>query len=195
MNDDRAEMVQIIVKHEFDGIITEHRTDPIFRRILAIGALSCWHMYGFKDNQKVKEYGLDRVDAQSIYWAFRNTGFLKALDALVYTEHSWGWTFHDLDLLEGLIGLVQSKLDYLPEESRDPISWGALNIFKNFVVGIDSANVRMTTIPCVCFHCIKSNAWIFLKNLKEIRRARNDYLKYLEDKVHLDEIDNIYELR
>jgi len=195
MNTDRSEMVQIIVKHEFGGIIAEHRTDPIFRRVLAIGALSCWHMYGFKDKQKLKEHALGQEDAQSIYWAFRDTGFLKALDALVYSEHSWGWTFNDLDLLEGLIGLVQTKLDYMPEERKDPISWGALNIFKNFIAGIDSANVRMTVIPCVCFHCIRNKPWLFLKNLKEIRTVRQDSLRFLTEKVNVNEIVNMYEIK
>ena len=193
MNVDRAEMVQIIVKQEFDGIIAEHRTDPILRRILAIGALSCWHMYGFKDKQKLKEHALGQEDAQSIYWAFRNTGFLKALDILVYTEHSWGWTFNDLDLLEGLIGLVQSKLDYLPEESRDPIAWGALNIFKNFIAGIDSANIGMTTIPCVCFHCIKNKPWIFFKNIREIKWTRKECIRNLDAMVPIEIIDSVYD--
>ena len=195
MNDDREETVQNIVKHEFNGIIAEHRTDPIFRRVLAIGALSCWHMYGFKGNQKVKEHALGQEDAQSIYWAFRNTGFLEALDALVYSEHSWGWTFHDLDLLEGLIGLVQTKLDYLPEVSRDPISWGARNIFKAFVAEVDSVNIRMTTIPCVCFHCIQGNPWLFIKNIKEIRTVRQESMRYLTENVHVDELEDKYEMK
>ena len=88
MNTDRSEMVQIIVKHDFGGIIAEHRTDPIFRRVLSIGALSCWHMYGFKDKQKLKEHALAKRTVVDLLRFV--TGFPKRSDALVYSEHSWG---------------------------------------------------------------------------------------------------------
>jgi len=71
----------------------------------------------------------------------------------------------------------------------------ALNIFKAFVAGVDSVNIRMTTIPCVCFHCIQGNPWLFIKNIKEIRTVRQESMRYLTENVHVDELEDKYEMK
>ena len=189
----RADMVSKIIACEFEGIIAEHKTDDILRKVLAIGALSSWNMHGFVGNEKIQEHALDTKDAQSIYWAFRGAGFLKALDSLVYHEHSWGWSFHDLDLLEGLIGIVQSKLEDLPEDSKDERAWGALNIFKLFLTPIESLNVVMTSIPCMCISCVRKNVLLTITERGNIRDARKEAIEYLNAHVTAEDIANTYE--
>lgn len=191
--ENRQEMVKEIVAREFEGLCVDRPTNPLFRKILAIGALSRWQMYGFEEGVLIKDQCLDQKDAQSIYWAFRDTGFLKVLDALAYSEHSWGWTFHDLDLLEGLISLVQSKLQALSADSEDSNAWGALNLFKTFVSSVDSVNVLVSNVPCVCYHCIKKNFWLFLKNRKSILQTRRDIEKYLILNVTESDIQSTYD--
>jgi len=175
----RKEMVEAIVKAEFEGICVDRPTDPLFRKILAAGAFTIWRMFGFIDHQLVKDVTLERADAQSIYWAFRNLGFLKAFDALAVSEHSWGWSFHDLDLLEGLITLVQSKLREMPEDQTDPNAWGALNIFKAFVVKMESINIMIGNIPCKCGHCVLRHPGTYFKNRKEIAKTRKEIERIL----------------
>lgn len=191
--DSRQEMVKEIVQKEFAGICVDRPADPIFRRTLAVGAFGCWQMYGFSKKDLIKKVFLDQKDAMSIYWAFRSTGFLKALDALATSEHSWGWSFYDLDLLEELISLVQSKLNGLPEEYSDSNAWGALNVFKTFLSGHNSINVMISNIPCVCAHCLIKNPGLYFKKRKEIRELRKNAEEILLANVTDKDIEETYE--
>lgn len=189
----RCEMVQAIIAQQFEGIMPTHKTDRIFRKVLFCGAFKSWYMYGFscEKNNEVRE--LDQEDARLIYSTFKKTGLLKALDAMVHKEHSWGWSFHDLDLLEGLIILAQNRLDSLEEEPANRSAWGALNLFKLFLKGKDSVNILLTEIPCTCWHCLSTSPLIFFKNAFSILRLRSQISSFLDQNIPDEEITSLYD--
>lgn len=193
LSSSHPEIAKAVTNSEFAGFTVGHDTEPLFRRVLAIGAFSCWQMIGFAGQKNVQNLVLAQEDAQSIYYAFRQSGFLQALDALVCEEHSWGWVFEDLDLLEELVTLVQSRIADAAIIPHDPRAWGALNLFKLFLADKDSVNVRLTDIPCVCSRCIRRNPWHFIRNIHSIIQSRMRVREILCTQISDDLVAGMYE--
>jgi len=186
-------MVQAIIAQQFEGIMPTHKTDRIFRKVLFNGAVESWHMYGFSNEKNTGVRELNQEDARLIYSAFKKTGLLKALDALVHIEHSWGWSFHDLNLLEGLISLAQNRLDCLADEPGNRSAWGSLNLFKVFLCGKDSINIVLTNIPCACWQCLKSCPMVFFRNIFSILRQRSQISAVLDQNIPDEKIASLYD--